>query len=110
MNANIQHLEGKYYGTIVETKHGYTKIWISVGRPSSRQLAKWGILEHEWTENKWDDGNKPKETEFFSCETPRCIIHDSHYESEAAFKAACIVVEVFRRIEIETVGIPTHQP
>jgi len=68
MNAKIQPLKGKYYGTTIELDGGeLIEVWIMGDwTPSARQLEYWGMTLQE----AQDDG----------------MMCDSHYESADCYK------------------------
>lgn len=74
---SVQPLDGKYYGTIIESSDGEEiKIWHSTGyTPSTRQLAEWGLTN-------WD---APTEEDLD-------MLSDSHWESQYSYDRACKIV------------------
>lgn len=86
MNAYIEPLSGKYYGTKIIIDTGGTtpselSIWeMGNHQPSTRQLEKWNMTFGEAK----DDG----------------MMCDSHYETELSYKIARIIQKALFQAEL----------
>lgn len=92
MTADIDPLEGKYYGTGITISDEYGKCSIRVwrvgdGTPSKRQLSEWGLTSEQWEQNAEVDngwGGMSGCRELYVC--------DSHYETHASYETATRIV------------------
>lgn len=104
MNASIEPLKGKYYGTIVTFSDEYgessVKIWrLGNYEPSDRQLSDWGLTRKQWDENALVEngwGGKSGCRTLWGC--------DSHYETLASYKTAERIVSALANAQTEPCG------
>ena len=115
MNAILQPLEGKYYGTKVRiidgpySDHEIT-IWLSIGlsgiEPSIRELEKYDVTQEQWDNNE-QIGTWPMDTPDYFDYKPgspifardSLVIYDSHFESRVSYEIAMGLLEVLKDIK-----------
>jgi len=71
MMAELQPLNGKYYGTFINYKGGTIKLWIDDGSAPSQRYLKWGRYSSR--------------EDFERC--------DSHYETLTTYQTAIKILE-----------------
>ena len=97
--GDLLPLDGKHYGTEIELgfDDGSTArigVWIPRGRPSSAELARWGVRPDGWPDALVDDGWGGKVR--IGSELP-C---DGHYQSEIELRIAERIVEALNMGDI----------
>ena len=96
MKVELEPLEGKYYGTIINTEHGHIEIWFHGDFiPSDRELASCGFTRKDWDENILiDDGWGGKEKIRSSD-----LIDSGHYENQITYRTALKIVDALKDID-----------
>ena len=93
MKAQIQPLQGRYYGTVIEVIDGACAgqeitLWFASGTPSRRELAAHGYTPEQWEQNALvnfgDCGMVPIRQAEVTC--------DTHYECAETLRAAEVIV------------------
>lgn len=109
MEAEIDPLDGKYYGTKVnittETKGeaGFLKLWRTIPgyTPSDRELERRGVTREEYNNNEvvgeYPAGVISEEAEPMRA---REIICDDHFESQPDYKLAKYLVSAINNAEV----------
>lgn len=98
MDAEIQPLEGKYYGTIIKLLSGpasgqIIKIWLASGVPSDRELEKSGYTREDWDKNvEVPDGWGGKVPVREIC------LGDTHYECVESYRIAQALVQTLKEM------------
>lgn len=82
MTASIMPLDGKYYGTKIETPYGRIEVWFGSGEPSEREMAQWP---------------KPSPENGTAEEIRSDMMCDGHYEDAMSYRVAEIIVDALNR-------------
>ena len=89
MKAELEPLEGKYYGTVIRITDGALagrriELWFASDEPSRREIESWGFTQEQWDQNEVVDND-------FGCPAPvRDVVDigDGHYECKETLRVA----------------------
>lgn len=100
MNASINPITGKYYGTEVCIHDGpgrghSIKLWFASGEPSERMINSWGYTQSQWDNNIAVDDGWGGILPIKSCD----LMCDSHYECVETYRVAQAIVMALEHID-----------